>query len=435
MAVSDGVAFDLLGEAGPLMKRYYDDRRVYDMAFKNRPLFAWIPKKTGVTGGSPLGSGYGGYQVPITIDDIAGESATFADAVTARDGDSHRVWQCNRIKRYATATIDWETVRAMKNDMGAFMTAITPRIDSAINQLSNTVAMGLYHPDGSGHRGQVLSMSSDTATLTAATAHLARTWSLRRTLTADTVVSGGTIHTGTTKVVGIDLTAGTITVDDATAINVATGLAADDYIFPLGDYTASGENNKFMEGLGTWGPDPATITGGDDHMGVDRSVWKERLLMLWHDVALQSTAGDGSFVRGIRAGAAKLQANEGSPDVLFVHPDRWAQIESDLASQSRYEMMMGSDGRTGFDSIVINAGGGKINVVADPWCPPNQGYMLQRNTWELFSIDRVPDFVSDDGNRLHRLENADEVEFRLGGYFNVVCRAPGHNMVLDFLLS
>src|SRR5210317_1860134 len=107
------VAFDLLGEAAPLMKRYYDDRRVYQMAFKNRPLFAWIPKKTGVTGGSPLGSGYGGYQVPITIDDIAGESATFSAAVTARDGDSHRVWQLNRIKRYATATIDWETVRAM----------------------------------------------------------------------------------------------------------------------------------------------------------------------------------------------------------------------------------------------------------------------------------------------------------------------------------
>jgi hypothetical protein len=58
--------------------------------------------------------------------------------------------------------------------------------------------------------------------------------------------------------------------------------------------------------------------------------------------------------------------------------------------------------------------------------------LLQRNTWELFSIDRVPDFVSDDGNRLHRLENADEVEFRLGGYFNVVCRAPGHNMVITF---
>jgi hypothetical protein len=110
----------------------------------------------------------------------------------------------------------------------------------------------------------------------------------------------------------------------------------------------------------------------------------------------------------------------------------WAAIESDLASQSRYEMMMGSDARTGFDSIVINAGGGKINVVADPWCPENKGYMLQRNTWEMFSIDRFPDFVSDDGNRLHRMEDADSVEFRMGGYYNTLCRAPGHNIELTF---
>jgi len=436
-APSTEVGFDLLGQAAPLMKRYYDDRRVYQMAFKNRPLFAWIPKKTGVVGGSTAGSGYGGYQVPITIDDIAGESAVFASAVEARDGDSHRVWQLDRIKRYATATIDWETVRAMKNDMGAFMTAITPRIDSAINQLSNTIAMGLYHPDGSGHRGIIKTAWTPGAVieLTPETAHLARTWSLRRTLTASTTASGGTLITaggGKTKVTGIDLTAGTITVEDYLQI---TGLAATDFLFPLGDYTASGETQKFMDGLGVWGPDPTSISGGDDQGGVDRSVWKERLLMLHADVALQSTAGDGSFVRGCRQAAAKLQANEGSPDAFFVHPDRWAQIESDLASQSRYEMMMGSDGRTGFDSIVINAGGGKINVVADPWCPPNTGYMLQRNTWELFSIDRVPDFVSDDGNRLHRLENADEVEFRLGGYFNTCCRAPGHNMVVNFLTS
>jgi hypothetical protein len=430
------VAFDLLGQAEPLMKRYYDDRRVLSMAFKNRPLFAWIPKKTGVVGGSPYGNGMGGYQVPITIDDIAGESGDFGSAVTARDGNSHKVWTLNRIKRYATATIDWETVRAMRNNVGAFMDAIDPQIQSGINQISNTIAMGLYHPDGSGHRGQVASIASNVVTLTAATAHLARTWSLRRTLVADTVVSGGTLHTGSTKVTGVDVAAGKITVEDSAQINAATGLAANDYIFPLGDYTASGENPKFMDGLGTWGPAPAGITPASPAFkGVARADYKSKLLMLHATVANQTTAGDGSFVRGIRVAAATLQANEGNPDALFVSPARWAQIESDLASQSRYEMMMGSDGRTGFDSIVLNAAGGKIQVVSDPWCPPNTGYLLQQDTWELFSLDRVPDFVSDDGGRLHRLENADEVEFRLGGYFNVACRAPGYNMVLNFATS
>jgi hypothetical protein len=139
--------------------------------------------------------------------------------------------------------------------------------------------------------------------------------------------------------------------------------------------------------------------------------------------------------QAVREAAAALQANEGSPDALFVSPGKWAALETKLASQSRYEMMMGSDGATGFDSIVINAGGGKINVVADPWCPDAKGYMLQRDTWEIFSIDRFPDFVSEDGNRLHRLEESDAVEFRMGGYYNTLCRAPGHNMVIDFDVS
>ena len=40
-----------------------------------------------------------------------------------------------------------------------------------------------------------------------------------------------------------------------------------------------------------------------------------------------------------------------------------------------------------------------------------------------------------DGKLYHRLENADEVEFRIGGYGNFACRAPGHNMVLNFATS
>lgn len=425
-------AHDLLTTAAPVMKRFFDDRRVYNMAFKNRPLFAWIPKKTGVTGGASGTTPGHGYQVPITIDDIPGESATFSAAKNARAGSQHRAWLMDRRKRYGTATIDWETVRAMRNDLGAFMTAVTPLIDSAINQVSNSIALHLYG-DGTGHRGQIASVSTNDLTLTAATKHLARGWSLNRVIGGSATTGGGTYYTGTSTVTAIDLSAGVISVADASAINSGTGAAADDYLFPDGDYGASGP--VCIEGLNSWMPDPTGITTGDNMYGVDRSVWKERLLGLHADIALQSTKGDGSFVRGIREAAAELQANEGSPDALFVSPSRWAQIESDLASQSRYEMMMGSDGYTGFDTIVINAGGGKINVVADPFCPPNNGYLLQRNTWQLFSIDRFPDFVSDDGNRLHRLEDADEVEFRIGGYPNLVCNAPGHNMVLNFLTS
>ncbi len=408
-------AFNLLDSAAPLMKRYYDDRRVYSMTYKNRPLYAWMPKKTGVVGEA------GGYRVPVTIDDIPGESADFASAVAARDGDTHEVWALGRVKRYGTATIDWETVRAMKSDMGAFMRAIKPRIDSAINQLSNSAAYFLYQ-NGTGSRGVIAGINNNTLTLEDEVS--VRALSIRRTIEAASD-EGGTgadnRRTGTNKIIGLSIAGKTVELAGPPDASWAIG----DFLFPLGDYSTT-TTTRAIDGLGGWMPLPSSITTGDDWKGVDRSVYKEKLLGLDFD------ATTGAIDANIRQAAAELQANEGSPDALFLNPVKWAELETALASQSRYEMMMGSDARTGFDSIVINAGGGKVNVVADPWCPLDRGYLLQRDTWELFSIDRYPDFVSEDGNRLHRLENADEIEFRIGGYSNVACRAPGHNSTIRF---
>ena len=414
-------AFDLLTSAAPLMKRYYDDRRVYSMAYKNRPLYAWIPKKTGIVGEA------GGYNVPVTIDDIPGESADFGSAVLAREGDSHEVWQNTRVKRYATATLDWETVRAMSNSMGAFMKAVTPRINSAINQLANSTAWALYR-DGTGARGSSVTANIDAVgdTIILDNFEDARSFSLGRTCVVSATASGGALldSGSTAKVTAIDIKTGTITFDD---VPVAWDVAVI-FIFMLGDHS-TGTALRVIEGMGSWGVDPTTVSAGQFFKGVERAKFKDKLLML-HETVTIAAAGDISA--GVRRAAAIVQANEGSPDALFIGPLRWAELESDLASQSRYEMMLGSDGRTGFDSIVINAGGGKINVVADPWCPEGNGYMLERDTWSMFSIDRFPDFVSEDGQRLARIMDADEVEFRMGGYYNTVCRAPGHNLVINF---
>jgi hypothetical protein len=235
--------------------------------------------------------------------------------------------------------------------------------------------------------------------------------------------SGGALVDGgsTAKVTGINIATGTITFDTIPAgwdVAVAS-------IFMLGDHSTSSTALKVIDGMEAWGP-ATPPSAGVLFKNVDRAVYAEKLLMLHY------AASGVDIDIAVREAAAELQANEGSADAFFVSPGKWAALETKLASQSRYEMMMGSDGATGFDSIVINAGGGKINVVADPWCPDAKGYMLQRDTWEMFSIDRFPDFVSEDGNRLHRLEGSDAVEFRMGGYYNVACRAPGHNMVVDF---
>jgi len=360
--------FDLLGAAEPLMKRYYNDGRVYSMAYKNRPLLGMIPKKTGVVGGSPFGNARGGYQVALTTDEIAGESARFGSAVTARDGTSHIVWDMNRVKRYATSTIDGETVDAMTG-VGAFMEATRPLMTSGINQISNSLSLMLYG-DATGVRGQVASKgtgaTANVLTLTAASSYLARGLGLKRTIVSSTDTGGSAAPDGEstgTKITGISINpGGQATVTVASATNISAG----DYIFLLGDYTTSSDvANVCFDGLGSWGPAPAGVGAGDSFKGVNRSVWKEKLLMLHQTIPVQSTAGDGSFVRNIREALAVQTANEGSPDAIFVSPERWAQIESDLANNARYNMEMATDGKTGFKTISFASAG--VNVYADPW--------------------------------------------------------------------
>lgn len=434
-------AYDLLGAAEPLMKRYYSDRRVYSMAYRNRPLFGMIPKKTGVVGGSPFGNARGGYQVPLTLDDIAGESARFGSAATARDGNSHIVWDMNRVKRYATYTIDGETVDAMTG-VGSFMDASRPLMNSSINQVSNSLAYMLYH-DGSGARGEVSAKTGTgphVLTLTAATSYLARTLSLKRTIVSSSDLRGSAAPDGEatgTKITAINLNPGgqaTVTVADGSSILVG------DNLFALGDYTTSGDDaDVCFDGMGSWGPVPSGITSGDDFKGVDRSVWKEKLLMLHQTIPFQSVAnaGDGAFARNIRQALAIQSANEGTADALFVDPIRWAQLESDLVSQARYEMKYANDdmekAKIGFKTISFESAG--VNVYKDPFCPPNTGYSLNLSNWEMFSIRRIPGPVSRDGNTYRRLENLDEVEARIGGYGNFACNAPGHQMVLNFATS
>lgn len=427
--------FDLLDQAEFAIKRIYDDQAVYNMAYDMRPLYAWLPKKTGVRGGSPFGNARGGYWVPVRLDDLAGESADFGSAVTARDGYSGEVWGLNKIKRYATATIDGETMEGMQ-DGGAFVEAVEPLISSGIEQIANSIAFQLYQ-DGTGARGQIATKTATTLTLTAATSYMARSLSLKRTLVSSSTKSGGTLNGESTgvKIDGIVLDNGSG--QAVLTLASTTNFALNDWIFPLGDYQATGENPKNLDGMENWGPDPATINPGVFFKGVERAKYKSKLLMLHYDVAAPASEGDGTLKRGIRKAAAQLQSNKGKPDALFVHPDKWSEIESDLESQSRQEKLQipfGAmvEGTIGFDALQVAAGGAHIKIVADPNCPPTKGYMLQRNTWQMFSAKRVPDFVSPDGQKLARIMNDDAVEFRLGGYFNVACRAPGHNLVVNF---
>lgn len=410
-------AFSLLDTAGPVVKKRYDDRKVWDLTFGQNKLLGWLPRKTGITGKS--------YEVPVTLANIAGGSSSFAEAVLSRKGTQHQRWSATRRKSYQTATIDNETLRAMKDDKGAFFRAVTSQLDSAYRAFGSDTGWAVYQ-DGSGVRGVVDTGGVSTVNVTVE-AGQSRAFALGMRLEIyDSTDSGlaGTPNATNVRVVGIDRSTETLTLDtNVAAVAGDVTAAVDD-----GDFLVrAGDANAKVFGLDACFPDPTTITSGDSFYGVDRSVYKERLLGLHYD-----GGSDADFGVALRKAGAVGVENEGLEGEIatFMNPIDLGTLDVALDGDREFDKVKSQDGHIGFDAIKVHLGGVITPILSDPWCPKGTAYMLQRNTFDLFSIDRIPDFVSEDGNMLHRLEGADEVEFRIGGYFNLLNRAPGKNVVV-----
>jgi hypothetical protein len=70
---------------------------------------------------------------------------------------------------------------------------------------------------------------------------------------------------------------------------------------------------------------------------------------------------------------------------------------------------------------------GPIQVVADMNCPYDRVYMLTKSTWCFWSLGPIGWIDEDGSGQFLRDYNADSMEARMGGYFQLVCTAPGHN--------
>ena len=404
------LAFKLLDTAGPVVKKRYDDRKVWDLTFGQNKLLGWCPRKTGVTGKS--------YEVPITLGNIAGGSSDFSEAVLSRKGTQHSRWSATRTKSYQTATIDNETLRAMKDDKGAFFTAVTSQLDSAFRAFGSDTGWAIYQ-DGSGIRGTVATVTNTVVTVGAGES---RAFALGMRVEIYTDATLAALEVTNARVIAISRATETLTFDtdlDTVAGDVAVAVTAGSVIVRAGDANAK------IAGLAAAFPDPTTITTGDSFFGVDRSVYKERLLGLHTD-----QSGAANFGVALRNAGAIAVENEANPSAAFMHPLDVALLDVALDGDREFDKVASQDGHVGFDAIKVHLGGIVVPVLADAWCPRDTAYLLEKESLELFSIDRAPDFVSEDGDMLHRLEGADEVEFRIGAYLNLLSRAPGHNVVV-----
>ncbi len=393
-------ALDITAFASAL-KRRYSDQKVAKLSYEQGPLYGLVRKNTKF-GGVAL-------QVPIQTGLPQGRSVSFATAQTNKSPGQYKDFLLTRVKDYALASIENETIEASENDADALLRAAESEIEGAIRVCGLSLANAMYR-DGTGYRGKVGTYAAGPPIVL--------------TLTdAEDVVNfevGMVVqdydNVGTTaSVSAVDRDAGTITVSAGVW---ATG-GVTDYIIQHGD------KDGMIKGVGSWLP--AAAPGAAAFFGVDRSVDPTRL----GGVRIAATAGESIESLLIRA-ASRLKRERGKPDYCFMNPADVATLTMALQSKVNYPVatvnVKSADGLVGFEAIKIAAPSGTINVVGDLFCPVGVAYMLTMSTWTLHSLNQAPHFLT--GKRADRLiveATADAWEVRVGYYAQLGCNAPGWN--------
>jgi hypothetical protein len=351
--------------------------------------------------------------IPIIYGNPQNRSATFSVA-QGRDTTSKITdFVLTRVKDYAVAKVDNETLEASKGNAASFMEAATTEIDGAINSITRSLAVALYR-NGSGSIGQCNANATSTS-LQLKNADDVTNFEVGMELVFSTADGGGSLKSGSVTVVAVNRDSGLLTVDALSGIDGGTGVAANDYIIQEGDHDAK------VKGLLAWLPSSAPSSTA--FFSVDRSVDVTRLGGIRYD---------GSALpieEAIIGGIHRVAREGGKPTHCFVNFSKWDELVKSLGSKVQYidEIVKAGEAVFSFRSVQVHGPKGPVKVIADQNCPADRAFLLQMDVWKLYSLGKAPRVIDTDGLRMLRQASADGVECRIGYYAQLGCRAPGYN--------
>lgn len=399
-----GTYFDLpAGNA--LLKEWYDDQKVENLAYDDNPFMVMAPKKTNATGKY--------IPIPIIYEVNAGRSSNFINAQNNQTPGQFADFVVTLRPDYDIATLSNQAMEASGDDRGSFMEFATVAVDLAIQGAANSQASSLFRA-GTGTIGQISGISAGGVITLTNPADVSQ-FAINQTLQANST-DGGSPRAALGYVIARNVMAGTITVSNITwggAAGQPTGWVANDFLLVQGD------NNSKLSGLSAWLPATAPTTA-DNFFGVNRSV-DSRLYGLFYNGAQQA-------IEEALIDAALINRREkGRPRHFFTNYGSMSSLIKALGTRREFCDWQG-DGEIGFRGVKIQGPAGPIECYADRNCQAATGFLLQMNTWKLYSLGPVPKiFKYKDGMEMLRLGNADAMELRVGAYSQLGCNAPGWN--------
>lgn len=387
-------------------------RRQHDLEQMPSKLLVWMPKSYTFTGNSK--------ENVVNIAPNAGGGNTFAGALLNQGYQRKLKFIIVRGRLYSIGEIDHETILASADQKGAVVKALDDSLDKANDGFLLRLSIQLWGDQGGararvatgGVAGNVVTLTDprDTVKFEVGTTIVA----------AATDGLTGSPYNGQTFVEKVSNADGTITLDDASAINPGTGIAAGDYIFGYDEFGNS------LYGVKAWIP-PTNAGLSTPFLNVDRSVHEVRLAGYREVRTEDIESALISFVGNARQYGAMF-------DSLWLNSVRFTEVQKSLnAAKDVTVNIKDSSGRVviSYDTIGIRCGGKIVPIMDDPWVPYRSCYGLTRDSWELCGLGQIPHFADDDGRKLLRSPNSDASQYRLRAFLQPVCWKPHKNGHLD----
>jgi len=411
-------------------KHIYNQNRVQRLAYKNRPFLEALKKKDIFEGDT--------YNHSIFFEDPQGGSQTFATAIAQKASSSQGArLVISRGREYQAITMDNEAIQASRSDTGSLLRKKTSETDRIIQEMSRRIDIAL-HGDGSGILASFTTGASlATATVTLDQPALGVRFSVGMFVQfATNAPSDGSAPTLTAgnqvlQVIARNVTAKVTTLTLSANLSTITGLTTTTkfYMVRNGCGIGFGMANPYggVSGLKAWlplnGPTP-----GESFWGYDRSVDAQRLA----GSRYVATGGEKYEVT-MQNASAELELQCATPSVVLLNPVDMNKYSQELGTKVRY--MQNDPAITGLNTqgaLIIRGQSGDMKAISDPQVDPGTFYMLDMESWWLATLNGVPHLDTADGLAARREATSDGQEIRWRAWYQLICDAPGRNMVGTF---
>jgi hypothetical protein len=399
--------------------------KMYKTVYMNRDLANQAKRKTPAYDSVRKFDDFDGANLTFPFNDSlpAGVGTTLAGAQALATSSSFDNWvMSTRKKLYGVLTIDAESMRAARKDIGAFLRLRQKETNELMSYMKMLLGGHAFWGDGAGNIAKVVAVaSSDPVTSFTIAQSDAIKIHRKQILVFNPTRTGtaGNIRASTYRVTGVNRNTsglGTTATVTVTRVTGTTGSdpAPDDYVYMKDTYDA------FPLGVSAFipGSDPGVNGVPAALLGMTRTddpVMKAGWRVTWQ----------GSIEETIKFLCALMgQYVDNESTVCWVSHYNWFRLEQELTAQNRKVIDARATQVFGSPALLILTPDGNIPVVRDPYLENDVFYVLDMSEIEVHHLDPVLHIADDDGLGAIRQTADDGIEIRMRHWGENIIQRP-----------